>query len=87
MNIEVRKPTENEIAEAKNWPIWSKEISIFDWEYNESETCLIIEGQAEVADKAGNLAKFEAGDLVIFPAGLKCIWKIISPIKKHYKFG
>lgn len=87
MNIEVRKPTESEIAEAKNWPIWSKEISIFDWEYNEPETCLIIEGQAEVADKAGNLVKFEAGDLVIFPAGLKCIWKIISPIKKHYKFG
>ena len=27
-----------------------------------------------------------AGDLVIFPAALSCIWEITEPVRKHYKF-
>ncbi len=27
------------------------------------------------------------GDLVVFPAGLSCTWKIISDVRKHYTFG
>ena len=28
-----------------------------------------------------------AGDLVTFPAGMSCTWKVRKPVKKHYKFG
>jgi hypothetical protein len=27
------------------------------------------------------------GDLVVFPAGLRCTWEIRSPVRKHYEFG
>lgn len=87
MNIEVRKPTEQEIVEASGWPVWEKEVSEFPWSYDEKETCLILEGAAEVTSADGRKAVFGAGDFVIFPAGLSCVWKITENIKKHYTFG
>jgi len=86
MNIIVRKPTKQEIEEAKKWPIWEKSPSEFPYEYDENETCLILEGKAEV--KSENQAvTFQKGDLVIFPKGLVCDWHIKEKIRKHYKFS
>lgn len=65
------------------WPIWQKEVSEFDWFYDEQETCYIIEGKAEVETQEGAVS-FEKGDLVTFPQGLNCKWKIIEEVKKHY---
>jgi uncharacterized protein len=87
MIIEVRKPTEEEIKIAEAWPTWTKEVSEFDWSYDEKETCLILKGNAEVVTKDGETANFGAGDFVIFPQGLECTWKIIEAIEKRYKFG
>ncbi|MFV9616801.1 MAG: cupin domain-containing protein [Gammaproteobacteria bacterium] len=28
----------------------------------------------------------QEGDMVFFPKGMKCVWKIIEPIEKHYIF-
>ena len=86
MEIIIRKPTDEEKAEAKTWPIWEKEPSEFPWEYSEKETCLILEGEATVVSDLGE-ASFKEGDYVIFPEGLKCTWKITKAIKKHYRFG
>jgi len=87
VRIEVRKPTEKEKEEAKSWGIWEKGISEFPWEYDEKETCLLIEGDVEVITEDGEHVKFGKGDLVVFPRGLKCKWKINKPVKKYYKFG
>jgi uncharacterized cupin superfamily protein len=70
----------------KQWPIWEKESCEFPWSYADQETCYIIEGKAEVESEDGQKVEFEKGDLVIFPKGLNCTWKISTPIKKHYKF-
>tara|TARA_Y100000310_G_C19998932_1_gene497557 strand:- start:45 stop:305 length:261 start_codon:yes stop_codon:yes gene_type:complete len=86
MGIEIKKPTEEEIKEASSWGIWEKEVSEFPWEYSDKETCLILEGKAEVTTDQEKVS-FGAGDYVIFPKGLKCTWNILEPIKKHYKFG
>ena len=53
MRIEVRKPTEQEIQEAKQWSIWEKEPSTFPWSYSDKETCLILEGKAKVTSRPG----------------------------------
>lgn len=87
MQIEVRKPTKEEIKEAESWPPWSKEVSEFDWQYDEKETCYILEGAATVTGKDGQAASFSAGDWVVFPKGLECVWKITEPISKKYNFG
>ncbi len=87
MKIIVRAATESEIAEAKTWPTWSKEISTFPWSYSDQETCYILEGKAIVKTENGEEVSFQAGDWVIFPGGLNCEWKITEDIQKHYKFG
>ena len=86
MKIEVRKPTPEEVAEMKSCPIWEKEPSEFPWYYDEQETCLILEGDVTV-EAPGQTVSFGPGDLVVFPKGLSCTWKVKQRVRKHYKFG
>jgi len=67
------------------WPIWEKEPSRFDWSYDSDETCYLLEGKVKVEPESGKPVEFGAGDLVSFPAGLKCVWDISQKVKKHYK--
>ena len=69
----------------KSWPIWECETSKFEWNYDDKEICLIIEGQAKISTKNGDIYFIKAGDLVEFPAGLYCEWEITKSIKKHYR--
>ncbi len=87
-NIDVRKATEQELNDlgVKTWPVWECEPSTFDWEYSEKETCYIIEGRVTVRSEGAEVS-FKAGDLVVFPQGLQCTWKIDETVRKHYKFG
>ena len=89
MKIDVKKPSENELAHhgVYDWPIWEKEISQFDWHYDTEETCYLLEGQVEVSTPDEKKVQFGAGDMVHFPAGLSCTWDITSPVKKHYRLG
>lgn len=68
------------------WPIWTKEISRFDWTYSGNEECYIIEGEFVVETKDG-IFEIKAGDFVTFKAGLNCTWDIKKPVKKHYNFS
>ena len=71
----------------KNWPIWTCDVNSFDWTYGDKETCLLIEGEVTVAPEGGQAEKFVAGDLVIFPAGMKCRWDVYQAVRKDYRFG
>jgi len=70
-----------------NWPIWEKEESEFPWFYAEQETCYLLEGAVTVTPDGGEPVEFGADDLVTFPAGLACTWKISAAVRKHYRFG
>ena len=69
-----------------SWPIWEKEVSQFDWHYDQSETCYILEGTAIVTPDGGEAVEITEGDLVTFDKGLSCHWDVREPIKKHYMF-
>ena len=45
-------PTEEKLTKlrVKSWGIWEKEKSIFDWSYDATETCYMLEGEVEVTD-------------------------------------
>lgn len=88
MQVIVKKPTPEEIdgLDVSSWPIWEKEESSFDWYYDDKETCYILEGEVEVETDEG-VVDFKAGDLVVFPKGLKCRWNIKKRVKKNYNFG
>lgn len=68
-----------------NWPVWEKEISRFDWYYDSTEECFILEGEVNVETDEG-LFTVKAGDFVTFSSGLKCVWNVKKAIRKHYNF-
>ena len=68
-----------------SWPIWTKEVSRFDWTYTGDEECLILDGEFTVETDEGSF-NIKPGDFVTFKDGLKCTWDITVPVKKHYNF-
>jgi uncharacterized cupin superfamily protein len=85
VEIEVRRPTDEEKNLFKTYPIWECEPSEFPWTYDSAEVCLLIEGQVTVTTDEGEVS-FGPGDLVRFPAGLSCRWKVTERVRKHYTF-
>ncbi len=69
-----------------SWPIWTKEVSEFPWQYDAQETCYLLEGDVIVTPEGGDPVEIKKGDLVTFPKGMSCTWKIRKDVKKHYKF-
>jgi hypothetical protein len=88
-DVIVRKPEPGEEEKLKKWSVWSCDTSTFDWDYTEKETCLILQGEVTVTDRppTQDSVSFSQGDVVEFPPGLKCIWNVKKPVKKHYNFG
>lgn len=85
MEILVHKATEAEQAEMQSKPIWGCDVSEFDWHYDSEEICVLTEGEVTV-EYDGKRVSFGAGDYVVFPQGLSCVWKVTKPVKKHYIF-
>ncbi|MDR2581499.1 MAG: cupin domain-containing protein [Fibromonadaceae bacterium] len=83
--IVVKKASEAEVKKMKSNPVWGCGVSEFDWHYDDKETCLLTEGEVTVSYE-GESVSFGAGDLVVFPKGLSCVWKVSKPVKKHYFF-
>lgn len=85
--VEIRRLTEEVIRERgiRDWPVWEKEVSRFDWEYDGDEECLVLEGLVEVETGQGTYT-IGPGDFVTFRKGLRCIWDVKVPIRKHYNF-
>ncbi|MCX5705486.1 MAG: cupin domain-containing protein [Candidatus Omnitrophica bacterium] len=88
MEIKVQKLGDDELNKMGvfTWPIWTKEVSRFDWHYDSVEECYLLEGEVEVESKDGKKVSFGKGDFVIFPKGLSCTWNIKKPVRKHYNF-
>jgi uncharacterized protein len=70
-----------------NWSIWTKEISEFPWTYDATETCYFLEGEVTVIPDGGEAISMGKGDLVTFPQGMSCVWKITRDVRKHYSFS
>ncbi|MGE5656412.1 MAG: cupin domain-containing protein [Actinomycetota bacterium] len=84
-----RQPSQKQLEQLGvfSWPIWSKEVSEFPWVYEEEETCYLLAGDVIVTPDGGEPIQFGKGDLVTFPAGMSCTWKIVKDVRKHYCFG
>ncbi|MGM0502499.1 MAG: cupin domain-containing protein, partial [Bacillota bacterium] len=50
MEIKVEEATEEKLEElgVKSWPIWEKEVSEFDWHYDQQEVCYLLTGEVTV---------------------------------------
>lgn len=79
-------PAKLDVLYVDDWPVWTKGISEFDWEYDQQETCYVVEGSAVITPENAAPVTIKTGDMVVFPKGMRCVWKVIEPIEKHYKF-
>lgn len=80
-------PAKLDVIGVYDWPIWTKEVSTFPWTYDTGETCYFLEGDVIVTPEGGEPVRMGSGDLVKFPAGMKCTWQILEDVEKHYDFG
>jgi uncharacterized cupin superfamily protein len=87
MRIEIEQPDHDELEEAGvfDWPVWEHDEDKFDWYFDKTEHCYIIEGVADIVSEFDTIT-VKPGDYLIFPAGLECVWDIRSKIRKHYSF-
>ncbi len=85
--VKITKPTEQQLKELNvdSWGIWECDPKIFDWEYTSEESFYVLEGKVKV-QVGDETVEFGKGDLVIFPAGCKCVWTVIEAIRKRYTF-
>ena len=88
MEIEIKHLSAKEFRKLgiNNWPIWEKEISVFDWTYDEKEQFYLIEGSVKIKTE-DNEYNVMPGDFVTCPKGLYCDWEIEKYVKKHYHFS
>ncbi len=84
----IHQPDEKTLNDlgVSSWSIWTKEPSEFPWFYEMEETCYLLEGKVTVTPKDGESVNIGAGDLVTFPQGMSCTWKIHDNVRKHYIF-
>ncbi len=87
MKIQIEKPSQKRLDElgVQEWPTWEAPESTFPWSYESTEVCYFIEGKVVVKTEEENV-EMGKGDLVTFPRGLKCEWKIEEKVRKYYKF-
>ncbi len=88
LKIHIEKPAPEALKTlgVESWPIWSKGVSIFAWHYDEEEACYFLEGEVTVKTPFEEVT-IQKGDLVTFPQGLSCTWRVLKPVRKHYRFG
>ena len=86
--IKSERPSQAQLKElgVTGWPIWTKEVSTFDWQYEDQEICYFLEGEVTVKTDQGSV-QLRPGDLVTFAKGLSCTWQVTKPVRKHYRFG
>lgn len=88
MDITIKKlsPEEANKQGVYSWPTWEKEASRFDWFYDDTEECYLLEGEVVVETPDGGRVDLGKGDFVTFPKGLNCTWDIKQRVRKHFNF-
>jgi uncharacterized cupin superfamily protein len=67
-----------------SWEIWECPVTEFRLDFDEIERSYILEGEIVVTPDDGEPVTIVPGDYVIFPVGLKSMWKVTKQLKKHY---
>ncbi|KAJ8759678.1 hypothetical protein K2173_009768 [Erythroxylum novogranatense] len=82
-----KNPPQSKLDElgVSTWPKWKGEPGRIPWTFKATETMYLLEGKVTVAVD-GHEGSFEigAGDLVVFPKGMKIIWDVIEAVNKRY---
>lgn len=61
--------------------VWECTAGSFEWHYTRDEVVFVVSGEAYITD-GGKERRFGAGDVVFFPAGSVCTWRVTERIRK-----
>lgn len=62
--------------------LWECTPGRFEWIYDTDETIHILEGAVVLDDGTSPPKRFEAGDIVLFPAGARVRWTVETRVRK-----
>ena len=62
--------------------VWDCTAGLFNWHYNKDETLVVISGEAFITNEKGEERRLGPGDIVFFPAGTSCTWRVTKYIRK-----
>jgi hypothetical protein len=62
--------------------VWECTPGVFEWHYGDDETVYVLAGEAFLISKDGKERRFGAGDMVFFPAGSRCTWRVTKTVRK-----
>ncbi|KAK9995223.1 hypothetical protein SO802_024926 [Lithocarpus litseifolius] len=82
-----KNPPESKLTElgVRTWPKWGGGPSKFPWEFTATETMFLLDGKVKVyVDGYDESFEIGAGDLVVFPKGMKVTWDVTKAVNKHY---
>ena len=58
-------PAKLDVLYVDDWPVWTKEVSEFDWSYDQKETCYIVEGKAVITPENEEAVTIQEGDKLL----------------------
>lgn len=81
-------PSEERLKElgVAAWEIWDCPVSEFRLDFDETEQSYILEGEIVVTPDGEPSVTFGPGDYVVYPDGLKSMWKVTKQLRKHYSY-
>lgn len=87
--INIIRPAAEQLQQlgADSWPAWECDPGEFYWQYPAEEIAYVKQGRVIVTPEGGEPVEINAGDLVVFPTGMRCRWKVVERIEKVYKIG
>ena len=62
--------------------VWECTAGCFNWHYGEDETVVVIAGEVFITIESGEERRVGQGDMVFFPAGTSCTWRVADRVKK-----
>lgn len=64
--------------------LWEGAVGTLRVAYTENELCVLLSGHIELADEAGAVRGFAAGDAFVIPAGFRGEWRTLEACRKIY---
>lgn len=61
---------------------WQRDVQRRHFEREYHEVAIILEGEVEITDEAGEVHVARSGDILVTPKGSKGYWKNLTPVKK-----
>jgi len=62
--------------------VWECTAGRFTWNYTSDEVLFVISGEAYVSKDGGEEQRLGPGDIVYFPTGTICTWRVPESIRK-----